>query len=257
MESPEGATDARMSRTGPRKGRRRPIDVLTTDDVVALLKVCSRHTSTGIRDRALFTMLFASGLRISEALSLLPRDVDLDALSVTVQSGKGDKRRVVGLLPDAVDPLERWLDRRRTLGIDQRSVLFATISQGTAGASPTRPGRPLAREHVGRVLRRLARRAGILKRVHPHGFRHAHCALLRSRGVDVYQIKTQLGHEHLGTTDRYLHVLGAHELPERLRRIGTVLAPPPDPHEELGDLVARLSARDAAQLVTLLKRAST
>jgi integrase/recombinase XerD len=238
------------------KPRKRPIDIPSPDDVRALMHACSRRASSGIRDRALIVALWATGMRISEALAVLPRDLNLDALTVVIQNGKGDKRRVVGMLPDAVNPIERWLDRRRTLGIGHQHPLFCTISRGSGGPSATKPGGRLSREHVARVLRRLARRVGILGRCHPHALRHAHTALLRSRGLDVYAIKVQLGHAHLNTTDQYLHRLGSHELPDKLRAIGSVLAPKA-PRAELGELLSRLGERDIEQLVALLHRAAT
>jgi integrase/recombinase XerD len=239
------------------KTRKRPIDILTPDDVRGLMGACSRRAATGVRDRALVAVLYATGLRISEALDLFPRDLDLDALTCVVQSGKGDRRRVVGVLSDAVDPVLRWLDRRRALGIGNQHVLFCTISRGAAGPFPTQPGGRLTREHVARVLKRLARRAGILKRVHPHGFRHAHSVLLRAKGLDVYALQNQLGHEHLDTTAKYCHRLGSNELPDRMRAIGSVLEPANATRVGLSNLLARLSDREAEQLVGLLKRAGT
>jgi len=246
---------ARNRRPGhSRRARRRPIDILSPADIAVLIDACSGRSASGLRDRALIATLYATGVRITEALSLLPWDVDLDARSVVIQNGKGDRRRTVGVLEDAVEPLARWLERRRELGIDDRRTVFCTITRASRGVAPTQFGRLLSREHVGRTLRRLARRAGILKRTHPHGFRHAHCALLRSRGLDVYAIKVQLGHEHLNTTDLYLHRLGAHELPERLRRIGPVLRPPgDDARSELAWFIASMSTVDAAALVARIK----
>ena len=234
--------------------RRRPIDVLTPAEVARLIDACSRRTSTGLRDAAVIATLYATGARVSEILALRVFDIDVDERSAVVQNGKGDRRRTVGMFEDAVEPLLRWLGRRRELGVDDRCPIFCTITRGTRGAVPTRPGRPISREHVGRMLRRLARRVGLLKRVHPHGFRHAHCSLLRSRGLDVYAIKSQCGHQNLSTTDQYLRLLGSHELPERLRRIGPVLQPTsPDPRTDIGELVRRMSLADAERLVAVLR----
>ena len=236
--------------------RHREIDVLSPEDVRALMDACSRRAPTGIRHRALIALLYGSGLRISEALAIRPKDLDLDALTVTVHSGKGDKRGVSVLLPDAVDAIQRWADRRATYSVTARDPFICTIGRGAAGSNPTAPSRPLGREFVGRVLKRLARRAGLAKRVHPHGLRHSHADLLRRRGFDVEEIRKQLRHASLEITGRYLDHLGPGDLPRRIREIGAVLEPAKAPREMLGDLLARFTDRDVEQLVALLKRAS-
>jgi len=238
---------------GPR--RHRDIDVLTPEEVRALMQACSRRAPTAIRNRALIALLYGSGLRIGEVLSLRPKDVDLDRLAVTVQSGKGDKRRVSGLLPDAVDAIERWADRRAQTGATARDAFFCTLARGACGAHSTAPGRALTREYVARFLKRLARRAGIGKRVHPHGLRHSHADLLRRRGFDMEQIRKQLGHASLEITGQYLNHLGSSDLQDRMRAIGSVLSSPQrPPRQELGGLLLRLSDEDIAQLLALLKK---
>src|SRR5690348_6281430 len=97
--------------------RRLPPEPLTRDDVADLMAACSRRSASGIRNRALVALLFGTGLRISEALALHVKDVDFDAGTVRVLHGKGDRDRTVRIAPDALDPLERWLDLRLELGI--------------------------------------------------------------------------------------------------------------------------------------------
>jgi site-specific recombinase XerD len=203
--------------------KHREIDVLEPDEVRRLMHACSRRAPTGVRNRALIALLYGTGLRVGEAIALRPKDLDLDRLAVTIQSGKGDKRRVAALLPDAVDAIQRWADRRAESAAGARDPFFCTLSRGASGPHPTVPGGALTREYVARVLKRLARRAGIDKRVHPHGLRHSHADLLRRRGFDMEQIRRQLGHASLEITGRYLDHLGSHDLPERMRAIGPVL----------------------------------
>jgi len=104
----------------------------------------------GIRNRALIAVLYRGGLRISEALALRPKDVDQAAGTVTVLHGKGDQRRTVGMDPAAFALLERWLDKRRALGLSARRPIFCTLG-----------GEPIDSSYVGRLLPRLAVRAGI------------------------------------------------------------------------------------------------
>ena len=175
------------------KGRRLPAELLSGEEVRALLRACSSRAPTGIRNRALIAVLYRGGLRISEALALLPKDVDSSQGTLTVLHGKGDRRRTVGMDPAAFALLERWVDCRRQLGLSGRRPVFCTLA-----------GEPLDSSYVRRLLPRLAARAGVEKRVHPHGLRHAHAAELAAEGVPVNVVQQQLGHGSLATTDRYL-----------------------------------------------------
>ena len=175
------------------KGRRLPAELLSGEEVRALLRACSSRAPTGVRNRALIAVLYRGGLRISEALALHAKDVDQAVGTVTVLHGKGDQRRTVGMDPAAFALLERWLDKRRALGLSARRPVFCTLR-----------GEPIDSSYVRRLLPRLAVKAGVEKRVHPHGLRHAHAAELAAEGVPVNVVQQQLGHGSLATTDRYL-----------------------------------------------------
>jgi site-specific recombinase XerD len=101
-----------------------------------------------------------SGLRISEALALRPADVNLKRCTCRVRHGKADKATTRGFHPSAVDALARWMDTRASLGL-RNGPLFCTLG-----------GDPLYARYVRQMLRRMVDRAGIKKRVHPHGLRH-------------------------------------------------------------------------------------
>ena len=103
------------------------------------------------------------------------------------------RSHTVGLDPGAAAIIERWLDARSRLGLGGRHPVFCTLS-----------GRPMATAYVRVMLKRLAARAGIEKRVHAHGLRHTHAAQLRAEGVDIAIISRQLGHASITTTARYL-----------------------------------------------------
>jgi len=188
------------------KGRRFPAELLSCDEVRALIRACSARAPTGIRNRALIAVLYRGGLRVSEALALRPKDVDQSAGTLVVLHGKGDQRRTVGMDPAAFALLERWLDKRRSLGVSARRAVFCTLAGG-----------PLDSSYVRRLLPRLAVRAGIDKRVHAHGLRHAHAAELVAEGMPVNVIQQQLGHGSLATTDRYLRHIAPRERVEAMR----------------------------------------
>lgn len=180
-----------LARSG--KGRKYPAEVLTADEVKALIRACSTRAPTGVRNRALLVVLYRGGLRVGEALALHPKDLDPRRGTIRILHGKGDKARTVGLDPEALAVIERWADIRKGLGISARRRLFCTLVGG-----------PLDSSYVRQLLPRLAGRAGIDKRVHAHGLRHTHAAELAEEGYPVNFIQDQLGHASLAVTDRYL-----------------------------------------------------
>jgi integrase/recombinase XerD len=182
----------------PNAGRTFPAEPLTEDEVRALLRGCSLRAPTGIRNRALITVMYGAGLRISEALALKVSDVNAARGTVRVLHGKGDKARTVGLDDGSMAIVARWMDKRGELG-RSKGPLFCTLD-----------GHAVSDRYVRDMLKRLAAKAGIDKRVHPHGLRHTHAAELVSEGVPVNVIQQQLGHASLAVTDRYLrHVAPA------------------------------------------------
>jgi len=177
------------------KGETYPQEVLSRGEVAALLAKCSHRSPTGIRNRALLALLHRTGLRIAEALALRVADVDLDpaAGTVTVMRGKGHKRRVVGFPRDAQADVLRWLDCRKQRGLSGHSLLFCTLR-----------GKPMSGQYVRGLLQRLARDAGVDRRVTPHSLRHTWAVELDREGVPMTAIQHGLGHSRLTTTVRYV-----------------------------------------------------
>lgn len=172
---------------------KRPIDVLSGDEVAQLMQGCSPTCPTGLRNRALIVVLWRAGLRVSEAINLLPKDFDPRKGTLRVHNGKGGKARTVGIDPQAVAVLGQWMAARALEGISTKAPLLATL-KATA----------LTRVYVFKLLKRLAAEANIEKRVHPHGLRHTHATELLTEGANVGVISKQLGHSSIATTSRYL-----------------------------------------------------
>jgi site-specific recombinase XerD len=171
-----------------------PVEILTADEVQSLLKGCSNRCPTGVRNRALIVCLWRAGLRIGEALALLPKDLNAKAGTLRVLHGKGDKARTVALDPQALAVLQRWLDwRQERLGLTGRQPIFCTLEGGA-----------LADAYCRGLFKRLGKKAGIVKRCHPHGLRHTHATELLSEGATMGIISKQLGHTSIATTARYL-----------------------------------------------------
>lgn len=179
------------------------VEILTDSEVQSLLSCCSRRAPTGVRNRALVALLYRSGLRISEALRLMPGEVDMEARLIRVADGKGHKARTVGVDRGALEVLAVWMERRVGLGFNGRHPVFCTLKGGRVSA-----------DYVRQMLPRLGRRAGLTKRVHAHGLRHTMASQLAMEGVPMNVIQAQLGHTSLAVTGRYL----AHIMPADLVR---------------------------------------
>ncbi len=178
------------------KGQKLPPEPLTADEVRALLAACSQRAPTGVRNRALIVLLYRAGLRINEALSLKPKDLDMKAGTLRILHGKGDHSRLVGVDAGAWAVLQLWLEKRRTAGLTARQPVFCTLK-----------GQLMKAAYVRSLLPRLAKKAGIEKRVHAHGLRHTHAFELASEGTPLHLIQAQLGHSSVATTDRYIRHL--------------------------------------------------
>jgi site-specific recombinase XerD len=180
---------------------------MTPAEVASIIGACSAKSRTGIRNRALLTLLYRSGLRISEALALRPSDVNLERRSLRLLDTKSGKPQTRGFHPSADDALARWIDTRRQLGF-RNGPLFCTLD-----------GTPLHPQYVRNVLGRLAAKAGIDKRVHPHGFRHTFAVELEQAGTPVTVISKLLGHSSVAVTSRYLDHLTNHQAVSALESV--------------------------------------
>ena len=169
------------------------------------MRQCSCRAPTGVRNRALIAVLWRCGLRVGEARGLVVKDFDPDSGTLVVQRGKGGRRRVVGVDAGTVGLVSRWLEVRRRRGIASR-YLFCGLA-----------GRPLDLSYVRHLLPRLARKAGIERRVHAHGLRHAFAVDMVRAGAPLYVVRDALGHASVATTQVYLSRVGAHEAVEAMR----------------------------------------
>lgn len=207
--SPATLASYHIGKAPANKGRKFPPEPLTPSEVLRLLEHCSSGVC-GKRDRALIVVLWRGGLRISEALNLYPKDIDLDAGWLRVLHGKGDRSRTVGLDQMAGAVVRDWLEARRELGLTGRQPVFCVVSQPTCG-------KPMHAAYARNKLKELGERAGIEKRVHPHGLRHTHAFELAGEGVDLRIVRRQLGHSNLSVTARYIEHLNPFEVVDAIR----------------------------------------
>ncbi|MGD8869448.1 MAG: site-specific tyrosine recombinase XerD [Gemmatimonadales bacterium] len=190
----------------PRFGRRLPT-VLSEAEVERLLEAPDPATPEGIRDRAMIEVLYATGLRVSELISLGTSAVDLN-VGLVRTVGKGDKERLVPLSDTAISRLQTYLNHARS------RLLHRVGRAATNALFVTRRGKAMTRQAFWKNLRRYARQADIRTPVSPHKLRHSFATHLLEHGADLRSVQAMLGHANIGTTEIYTHVTR-----ERLRRI--------------------------------------
>lgn len=178
----------------PKHAKKLPV-FLTLDEVELLLEAPNLKTIAGVRDRAMIEVLYATGLRVSELVSLRGADINLlDGFVLTM--GKGRKERVVPLGKRAIEAVKSWLEvRPAMLHGREAAALFV---------SPR--GKGFTRMGFWKLLRRHARGAGIAKAISPHKLRHSFATHLVERGADLRIVQAMLGHADLATTQIYTHV---------------------------------------------------
>ncbi len=170
-------------------------DVLTIAEVEALLAQPKKEDFIGARDKAILELLYATGMRVSELCKL--RICDLDDTFVKVY-GKGKKERVIPVGRLAIEAVDAFLIRFRGETFEENAPLFVTFR-----------GKPIDRVTVWARVKAYADSAGIRKSISPHTLRHSFATHLLENGADLRLIQDMLGHEDIGTTDRYTHVTGA------------------------------------------------
>ena len=181
--------------SSPKLDKRLP-SFLTVAEMVRLLEAPDLSTPQGKRDRALLELLYASGLRVGELVSLNLEQVNLDTNEIRVW-GKGSKERMALIGSPAAQALSAYLNQSRPelLGRERNSALFLN-----------RYGKRLPARRVQKILEKYARLAGIDKWVHPHLLRHTFATHLLDGGADLRVVQELLGHAQLSSTQIYTHL---------------------------------------------------
>ena len=196
--------------------------VFSLDEIQTILSSFTDSVS-GIRNQALVAIMFAAGLRVSEAISLMPSDIDKAKNEVLIRNGKGGKTRRVGLLLSLIPYLDRWLEKRKSLGFNGKEPIFCTHTKGTVRKQS---GEGISTDYVRGFLARLQTKLDLDKRLHSHAFRHSLASLLMERNQNLSTISAQLGHCSTSTTDRYLKSIRPEELCNAMAAIEVKIAPP-------------------------------
>ncbi|HWL87864.1 MAG TPA: site-specific tyrosine recombinase XerD [Polyangiaceae bacterium] len=182
----------------PKLGRKLP-RVLSFPEVERLLAAPDRNKPRGVRDAAMIHLMYASGLRVSELVSLTLSDLDTQR-GVVSCLGKGGKRRLVPVGEAALDHVKTYLEgARHRHARPETRVLFVSPRGGA-----------LTRQGFWKLLKRYAAAAGITTTLSPHKLRHSFATHLLRGGADLRAVQAMLGHADLGTTEIYTHVAQDH-----------------------------------------------
>jgi integrase/recombinase XerD len=189
---PTGLIDA------PRLGRRLP-KVLPFEQIEQLLSAPDPSTPRGLRDQAMLTLMYATGLRVSELCGLKIADLDRQRGAIAAL-GKGGKRRLVPVADLALERVERYL----------REVRSRAARSGETALFVSPHGGSLTRQAFWKIVLKYARGAGITRAISPHKLRHSFATHLLERGADLRSVQTLLGHANIATTEVYTHIASDH-----------------------------------------------
>jgi len=179
----------------PRTEKRLP-EVLNEDEVDLVLNTPDVNFNSGLRDKALFEVLYATGLRVTELISLTVNNVNLEAGFLIVM-GKGSKERIVPMGEEAVSWIRRYFSDSRPNFLKNTISDFLFLN---------RYGKPLSRQGLWKIIKKYCLIAGITKNVSPHTFRHSFASHLLGGGADLRSVQTMLGHSDISTTQIYTHI---------------------------------------------------
>ena len=169
----------------PKKSKHLPT-VLTKQEMKELLKATKKG-----RNRLLLQFVYSSGVRVGESVEMLLENVNFKERIATVKSGKGDKDRIIILSKNWCKLARKYVEKRKI----KSQYLFSKKN-----------GKPISSDTVQRMVRRAAKKAGIVKRVTPHVLRHSFATHLLEAGENIRKIQELLGHANLNTTQIYTHV---------------------------------------------------
>ncbi|MFA5287485.1 MAG: site-specific tyrosine recombinase XerD [Candidatus Omnitrophota bacterium] len=179
----------------PKLWKRVP-DTLTVNEVEALIAQPNVHDTQGTRDRAILEALYATGMRVSEAVNLKKDNVNLD-IGFLRCIGKGNKERIIPLGKKAIASINRYLQTSRLELLKNKESEFLFVS---------RFGKKISRQSFWKIIKKYAKLARIKKPIKPHTLRHSFATHLLEHGADLRSVQEMLGHSDISTTQIYTHI---------------------------------------------------
>jgi integrase/recombinase XerD len=192
------SNDPTKSLKSPKIEKKIP-EILTTDEVFALLEQPSGDSPKEVRDKAMLELLYATGIRVSELINLEVSDVNLKTSSILCRDGS--KSRTIPYGKKAKDALTRYLEGSREAIVDNKesTILFANCS-----------GQKMSRQGFWKLIKHYAKKAGIESDITPHTLRHSFAAHLVENGADLRSVQEMLGHSDISTTQIYANMSHSH-----------------------------------------------
>lgn len=189
-------TDPTQLLEAPKLSRKLP-DTLSYDEIMKLIAAIDLSTPEGTRNKAMLETLYSCGLRVTELIELRISNLHFDVEFIRV-IGKGDKERLIPIGDDAIKYINIYRDTTRNqinIKPGQEDILFLN-----------RRGAQLTRVMVFTIIKDLAKKANIHKKISPHTFRHSFATHMIERGADLRAVQQMLGHESITTTEIYTHL---------------------------------------------------
>lgn len=171
-------------------------DTLSRDEMERLLNAPDSATAAGLRDRAMLELMYATGLRVSELITLTVNNLN-EQTGFLIAFGKGGKERVVPVGRVALGYVQQYMETARP-------GLLRKGGENTMFLG--RSGKGLTRQAFWKIVRKYANKAGLAKKIHPHTFRHSFATHLLEGGADLRSVQMMLGHADISTTQIYTHV---------------------------------------------------
>lgn len=185
---------------------------LSANEVDALLACPNIRDRQGIRDKAILEVLYATGMRVSEAVNLKTDNLNLDVGFLRC-IGKGNKERIIPIGKKAISSIKRYLDIGRPQQLKNKESDFLFLN---------RFGKKISRQSLWKIIKRYAKDARVKKPIRPHILRHSFATHLLERGADLRSVQEMLGHANISTTQIYTHISK-----ERLKAIHKMFHPRP------------------------------
>ena len=181
-----------LTLTGPKKDGVLP-GALTREEMVKLIEYNYPQNLKGLRDRAIIEMLYSSGVRVGELISIKIKDLDFKEKTVYIL-GKGKKERLLPVTTQAIESIENYL-MKRPAGKDKDSIIFCNLKGGR-----------LTERGVQYIIDTLARNCGIYRKITPHMLRHSFATHFLENGMNLRYLQALLGHSNLSTTEIYTNL---------------------------------------------------
>lgn len=191
----EGYYEGELPEVDPPKKPKELPNCLSIEEVESLLEAPNMKSPSGIRDKAMLELMYASGLRVSELLNLEKRNVNLNKGIITI-FGKGAKERKVPMGDFALEYVVKYLNEVRDLfhGRDSKYLFL------------NRQGKPLSRVYFFKQIRKYAESVGIETQISPHTLRHCFATHMLEGGAELRAVQEMLGHTNIATTQIYTHI---------------------------------------------------